>query len=77
MLAAGENFWHFEIVKTGFTRGNARRRRKKIGTFRLPQAKKFSFWNLIPTQKLIPPDSGTFSEKANSSQFQKLIPTQS
>ena len=40
MPAAGENFLALEVVKTGFTRGNARRRRKKFGTFRLPQAKK-------------------------------------
>jgi hypothetical protein len=34
MPAAGENKMHFEVVKIVFTRGNARRRRKKIGTLR-------------------------------------------
>ena len=35
MPAAGEKFWHFEVVKTGFTRGNARRRRKKNWHFEI------------------------------------------
>jgi hypothetical protein len=62
-------FWHFEVVKIGFTRGNARRRRKFFGTFRLPQAKKIAFGyqlRYFSPEKLI----GT-----NSVNFKKLIGT--